>query len=217
MSLVIINMVERISNYLVENVICKGEILSDEEKEILNFGVTRIVEDVPKYVIMLTIAIVTNTLKELGLVFAIMVMYKSFIGGAHARTNFVCLISSNIIFFTPILISKLFEIENVVLNVMYVVVAIISLLVINYIAPADTEEIPILKASKRKKIKVQAFISLLIICIVSIFFLNNPTVKEIILVTVFIIDICATKPIYRLYKCKYSYESEEFKDYFNES
>ena len=188
-------MVERISNYLVENVICKGEILSDEEKEILNFGVTRIVEDVPKYVIMLTIAIVTNTLKELGLVFAIMVMYKSFIGGAHARTNFVCLISSNIIFFTPIIISKLFEIENVVLNVMYVIVAIISLLVINYIAPADTEEIPILKASKRKKIKVQAFISLLIICIVSIFFLNNPTVKEIILVTVFIIDISATKPI----------------------
>ena len=55
-------MVDKISNYLVDNVICKGEILSDDEKEILNFGVTRIVEDVPKYVIMLAIALYTETL-----------------------------------------------------------------------------------------------------------------------------------------------------------
>lgn len=208
-------MVERISNYLIENVICKGEILSDDEKEILNFGVTRIVEDVPKYIIMFAIAAYTNTLMELALVFIIMIVYKSFIGGAHARTNLICLISSNIIFFTPIVISKIVDINNIVLNVMYVIVAIVSLLVIYYIAPADTEEIPILNSKKRKKIKLQALISLIVICAISILFLNNATIKEIILFTILIIDICATKPIYRLYKCKYSYESEEFKDYFN--
>lgn len=208
-------MVERISNYLIENVICKGEILSDDEKEILNFGVTRIVEDVPKYIIMFAIAAYTNTLMELALVFIIMIVYKSFIGGAHARTNLICLISSNIIFFTPIVISKIVDINNIVLNVMYVIVAIVSLLVIYYIAPADTEEIPILNSKKRKKIKLQALISLIVICAISILFLNNATIKEIILFTILIIDICATKPVYRLYKCKYSYESEEFKDYFN--
>jgi len=208
-------MVERISNYLIESVICKGEILTEDEKEILNFGVTRIVEDVPKYIIMFGIAFYTKTLMELALVFSIMILYKSFIGGAHARTNFVCLISSNVIFFTPILISKLFYINNIVLNIMYLIVAVISLFVIYYIAPADTEEIPILKANKRRKIKIKAVISLTLICAISILFIKNITIKEIILFTVLIIDICATKPIYRLYKCKYSYESEEFKDYFN--
>lgn len=207
-------MVERISNYLVDNIICKGETITDDEKDVLNFGVTRIVEDVPKYIIMLTIALLTNTIKELGLVFLIMVVYKSFIGGAHARTNLICLISSNITFFTPIIISKLIDINNVVLTVMYITIAIISLLVIYFIAPADTEEVPIINAKKRKMLKIKGFISLTIIYTILILFINNSDIKEIVLFTILLIDIYATKPIYRLFKCKYSYESEEFKEYF---
>lgn len=207
-------MVERISNYLVDNIICKGETITDDEKDVLNFGVTRIVEDVPKYIIMLTIALLTNTIKELGLVFLIMVVYKTFIGGAHARTNLICLISSNITFFTPIIISKLIDINNVVLTVMYITIAIISLLVIYFIAPADTEEVPIINAKKRKMLKFKGFISLTIIYTILILFINNSDIKEIVLFTILLIDIYATKPIYRLFKCKYSYESEEFKEYF---
>ena len=153
MKLVINKMVDKISNYLVENVLCKDEIIGDEEKEILNFSVTRIVEDIPKYIIMLTIALLTNTTKELAIVFVIMILYKSFIGGAHARTNLICLISSNITFFTPIIISKVFYINEVLLNIMYIVVAIISIFIICYIAPADTEEVPILNSNKRKSLK----------------------------------------------------------------
>lgn len=207
-------MVERISNYLVDNIICKGETITDDEKDVLNFGVTRIVEDVPKYIIMLTIALLTNTIKELGLVFLIMVVYKTFIGGAHARTNLICLISSNITFFTPVIISKLIDINNVVLTVMYITIAIISLLVIYFIAPADTEEVPIINANKRKMLKIKGFISLTIIYTILILFINNSDIKEIVLFTILLIDIYATKPIYRLFKCKYSYESEEFKEYF---
>ena len=207
-------MVERISNYLVDNIICKGETITDDEKDVLNFGVTRIVEDVPKYIIMLTIALLTNTIKELGLVFLIMVVYKTFIGGAHARTNLICLISSNITFFTPIIISKLIDINNVVLTGMYITIAIISLLVIYFIAPADTEEVPIINAKKRKMLKFKGFISLTIIYTILILFINNSDIKEIVLFTILLIDIYATKPIYRLFKCKYSYESEEFKEYF---
>ena len=207
-------MVERISNYLVDNIICKGETITDDEKDVLNFGVTRIVEDVPKYIIMLTIALLTNTIKELGLVFLIMVVYKTFIGGAHARTNLICLISSNITFFTPIIISKLIDIHNVVLTGMYITIAIISLLVIYFIAPADTEEVPIINAKKRKMLKFKGFISLTIISTLLILFINNSDIKEIVLFTILLIDIYATKPIYRLFKCKYSYESEEFKEYF---
>lgn len=207
-------MVDKISNYLVESVICKGETISNDEKEILNFGVTRIVEDTPKYIIMLTIALFTNTIKELGIVFALMILYKSFIGGAHARTNLVCLISSNLTFFTPIIISKIFDINELVLNIMYIVVAVISLLVIYYIAPADTEEVPILNSKKRNSLKIKGFISLTIIYVFSIVFLKSSDIKEIILFTILLIDIFATKPVYRLFKCKYSYESEEFKEYY---
>lgn len=209
------NMVDKISNYLVDNVICKGEIIDSDEREILNFGVTRIVEDIPKYIIMLTISIITNTLSSLGIVFAVTIAYKTFIGGAHARTNLICLISSNVIFFTPILISKLINMSDLVIYMTYGIIFIFSLFVIYYIAPADTEEVPILKAERRNKLKIQGLISLVIIFTVSLLFIRSSEIKEIIVSTVCIIDICATKPVYRLYKCKYSYESEEFKDYFN--
>jgi accessory gene regulator B len=210
-------MIDRISNYLVDNVICKDEILSDDEKEILNFGVTRIVEDTPKYIIMLALAIITRTLTEFGIVFLITVAYKTFIGGAHARTNLSCLISSNIIFFLPIIISKLFEINSTVLNIIYGTVFLFSIYVILYIAPADTAEVPILNRNKRNKIKIQGFISLLTIYFISVVFLNNTNIKELIVFTILIIDIYATSPIYKLYKCKYSFESEEFKEYFKEN
>ena len=163
---------------------------------------------------MLSIAIATKTLLDLAVVFAVMVVYKSFVGGAHARTNLVCLISSNIIFFTPIVVSKLFSFTAFAINTMYIAMFLFSMFVICYIAPADTEEIPILNSKKRTKIKIKALISLICVYIISILFCNQD-VQEIILMTILLINVCTTKPIYRLYKCKYSYESEEFKGYFN--
>lgn len=216
MALVIDNMVDKLSNYLVENVICKGEVLDKDEKEILNFGVTRIVEDVPKYIIMFTIALITKTLLELTIVFAINFAYKTFIGGAHARTNFICLISSNVIYFTPIIFANIFEFSSLALYIIYSLIFIFSLFVIYYIAPADTEEVPILNKKRRNKLKIEGLISLIIIYIVSLILISNQNIKEMIMCTILLIDICATKPIYRLYKCKYSYESEEFKDYYNQ-
>lgn len=217
MFLVINNMVERISNYLVDQVICKGENVSEDEREIISFGVTRIVEDVPKYIIMIMIAIITNTLVEFGIVCLVTIVYKTFIGGAHARTNMSCLVSSNIIFFTPIILSKYIEWNKAVINSIYGIVFLISIFVIKYIAPADTEEVPILNKKRRKSMKMQGGISLISIYIIALVFIKDINIKEVIVFTIAMIDIYATKPMYRIYKCKYSYESEEFKEYFEKS
>lgn len=207
-------MVDKLSNYLLDNVLCKGEKVEGDEREILNFGITRIIEDVPKYIIMISLALITKTLFEFFLVCTVTIAYKTFIGGAHARTNFICLISSNVIFFTPIVLSKLVKLNFLQINLAYVFIGLFSIYIILKYAPADTEEVPILKKEKRTKLKIQGFISLSIILFISYFLINNIEIKELVLFNVAIIDIVATKPIYRLFKCKYSYESEEFKDYY---
>lgn len=87
--------------------------------------------------------------------------------------------------------------------------------VIVKIAPADTEEVPILNKQKRKVKKVVSLISLITFYIIA-FIVRNDFLYKIILIVILYTDLTATKIAYRLFRCKYSFESDEFKDYFND-
>ena len=152
---------------------------------------------------------------EVGIALAVTLCYKTFVGGAHARTNFICLVSSTAFFFVPVIISKYVLIEGIALNIAYCLVFIFSIYIILRHAPADTEEIPILNKSRRRLFKVLGTISLILIYIISIIFIKNVAISKLIISTVLLIDIFTTKPIYKIFKCKYSYESDEFKEYYN--
>ena len=87
-------MVDKISNYILDNILYRNEKIEGDQREVMLFGVTRIVEDIPKYIIIFLIALSLDILTQLLVVLAITIAYKTFVGGAHARTNLVCLISS---------------------------------------------------------------------------------------------------------------------------
>lgn len=205
-------MIEKMSNYILDNFLYKNEKVEGDEREIMLFGITRIIEDVPKYTIIFLIAYFCNILHYVGIVLAITILYKSFVGGVHARTNIGCLISSIIYFLAPVFLAKYI---NINIYLFSAIALIVSLFVIWKIAPADTEEIPILKKEKRKKLKLIGLVSLFVILAFNILEIQDRYIQNIILLTILYIDISTTKPVYKLYRCKYSYESEEFKDYYN--
>lgn len=207
-------MTEKIGNYILDNFLYRGEKIEGENREIMLFGITRILEDLPKYVIIFAIALLFKLLEPILIVLAVTVLYKTLVGGAHARTNLQCFIFSLMFFYTPIIVSKyLINIPNIS-YLLQLFTFIISIYVILRAVPADTEEIPILNKKKRKKMKISAFVILSCIYIISIFFIKDIYTKNIIIVTVLIIDIFTMKFVYRLLKCKYSYESDEFKENF---
>lgn len=205
-------MIEKMSNYILDNFLYRNEKVEGDEREVMLFGITRILEDIPKYTIIFLIAYFCHILQYVGIVLAITMMYKIFIGGVHARTNFGCLISSIVYFILPVYLAKYININIYLLSA---IALISSLLVIWKIAPADTEEIPILKKSKRNKLKVIGLISVLIILAFNLLEIQDLYIQNIIVISIMFINICTTKPIYRLYRCKYSYESDEFKEYYN--
>ena len=45
-------MVDKISNYILDNILYKNEKIEGDKREVMLFGVTRIVEDIPKYLII---------------------------------------------------------------------------------------------------------------------------------------------------------------------
>lgn len=206
-------MVDKISNYILDNLLYKDEKVEGDEREIMLFGVTRIVEDIPKYTLIILISCYLGVIKRVGIVFLITLLYKVFVGGAHARTNLGCLVVSTLYFLIPAFLPEYLNIGNKVIYILYSIVFIFSLYVIINIVPADTEEIPILNKNKRKLMKCLAFISLIGIYVL-VLIINNSVLYKITLTTVFLIDLVAIKPVYKMFRCKYSYESEEFKDYF---
>lgn len=206
-------MVDKISNYILDNLLYKDEKVEGDEREIMLFGVTRIVEDIPKYTLIILISCYLGVIKRVGIVFLITLLYKVFVGGAHARTNLGCFVVSTLYFLIPAFLPEYLNIGNKVIYILYSIVFIFSLYVINNRVPADTEEIPILNKNKRKLMKCLAFISLIGIYIL-VLIINNNVLYKITLTTVFLIDLVAIKPVYKMFRCKYSYESEEFKDYF---
>lgn len=208
-------MLEKVSDFIVCDMLFKNETISSEQKEVMVFGVRRILEDTPKYIAIFGICIYLNLLKELLLVFLVTATYKSYVGGAHARTNIICFVSSLFIFLTPIILPIYINLSNTVMYILYALVFISSVYIIIKIAPGDTEEIPILKKNRRNKMKIKASIIFAIWYFSAIFIINNMYNKQVILLTILFINLMSTNTAYKLLKCKHSYESEEFAEYFN--
>lgn len=208
-------MLEKVSDFIVCDVLFKNETISSEQKEVMTFGVTRILEDTPKYTIIFGVCLYLNLLKELLLVLLVTATYKTFVGGTHARTNLICLVSSLVFFLGPILLPLYINLSNTAMYMLYALVCISSLYIIIKVAPGDTEEIPILKRKRRNKMKIKASIIFAIWYFSAIFIINNMYNKQVILLTILFINFMATNTAYKLFKCKHSYESEEFAQYFN--
>ena len=208
-------MVDKISNYLLDHLLYKGETVEGNEREIMLFGITRIVEDVPKYLFIFIVSLFFHILPQVGIVLLITILYKVLIGGAHARTNTECFIFTSLYFFIPVLAGKYVNIPLFYLYVISAIIFVYSLYVIYKHVPADTEEIPILNKGKRKRYKIYAIISLILIYISTIVLAKfNVEYAKIIFSTVFLINFFTSNFMYKILRCKHSYESDEFREYF---
>ena len=211
-------MVDKISNYLLDHFLYKGETVEGNEREIMLFGITRIVEDVPKYLFVFIVSLFFHILPQVGIVLLITILYKVLIGGAHARTNTECFIFTSLYFFIPVLAGKYVNIPLFYLYVISAIIFVYSLYVIYKHVPADTEEIPILNKGKRKRYKIYAIISLILIYIPTIVLAKfSVEYAKIIFSTVFLINFFTSNFMYKILRCKHSYESDEFKEYYNEN
>lgn len=208
-------MVDKISNYLLDHFLYKGETVEGNEREIMLFGITRIVEDVPKYLFVFIVSLFFHILPQVGIVLLITILYKVLIGGAHARTNTECFIFTSLYFFIPVLFGKYINIPLFYLYVISAIIFVYSLYVIYKHVPADTEEIPILNKGKRKRYKIYAIISLILIYIPTIVLAKfSVEYAKIIFSTVFLINFFTSNFMYKILRCKHSYESDEFREYF---
>ncbi len=211
-------MVEKISKKILEYMKSKDVDIVGDTEEIVYFGITKLVEEIPKFIITIIIFLYLGLIKEYCILLISQMIYKTYIGGAHARTNLICTISSLSIFILNIFLAKILIYTDYIMYAIYFLMYIFGMYVISKYAPADTEEIPIINKELRKSLKIKAYIAInvmYLICIIALTLFKVPfSIINICIFNIFITNIFATKIIYKIFKCNYGYKGgNEYESY----
>lgn len=199
-------MIEKLSRKIVEYLL--KDMNADEEKhEVLLFGVTRIVEDIPKTIGIVLIGLVLNILKEMLIVTMVIALYKTFVGGVHAKTNLGCFASSVIFYLATIYIPKIIVLENEFYMLALVLNYVFAMYCIWVYVPADVPEIPKIDKALRKRTKVMAIIMLNVIYLITLLILKGRAMQDLIMISIFSINLMTTRTMYKLFKNEYGYET----------
>ena len=198
-------MVETLCNKLTLRIRKKMPEIDDERAEVINYGLQLAIGEVPKTFIVLFLAWVSGVLDLVLLTILLITPYRAVVGGAHFKTHVKCVLATSIFYISIALIGKYVLIEKKVTYLLAILIWGFSMLMITWYAPADTEDVPILRKKERKIKKVLSYIIMSIMIIVALA-INNRIITNILLFGVLFQTISTTKVMYRIAGNKYGYE-----------
>lgn len=199
-------MVDKICLFLLEKIRKEMPEIDDERAEIINYGLQNIIGEIPKLFIMLGIAYLLGVLELSIIAFLIMLPYRTFSGGFHLKTHIGCIIGTSLMYSGTALLAKNILIEPTYLKYLIILaIWIFGIIMIKLYAPADTENVPILRKKDRRKKQILSYITLTIILLVGLFVKNN-VIFNIIILGMLFQTLTITKLAYKLTNNKYGYE-----------
>jgi len=199
-------MVNKICDFLLKKMRKEMPDIDDEKAEILYYGLQNIVGEIPKLFIMMAIAYFLGVFELSVITFLIILPYRIFSGGFHLKTHIGCIIGTSLMYSGTAILAKNILIEPIYLKYLTIfAVWIFGILMIKMYAPADTENVPILRKKDRKRKQILSYITFSITLIISIFIKDN-TIFNIIIIGMFVQTLSITKVAYKLTKNKYGHE-----------
>ena len=198
-------MIDKICKFLTDKMRKEMPDIDDEKAEIINYGLQNIIGEIPKIFIMLGIAYLLGVFQLSLITFLIILPYRTFSGGFHLKTHIGCIISTCAIYCGTALIAKYIVLNGIAKLVTVLSVWIFGIIMIKLYAPADTENVPILRKKDRKQKQILSYIVLTIALLIA-GIINNQTIANIIIVGYFLQTCMITKLAYKITKNKYGYE-----------
>ena len=162
-------MIDKICKFLTNKMREEMPDIDDERAEIINYGLKNIIGEIPKIFIMLGIAYALGVLKLALETFLIILPYRTFSGGFHLKTHIGCIVCTSLMYIGPAYLAQYIEITGIVKIASIIMIWIFGIIMLTLYAPADTENVPILRKSERKHI-LQYFNFCFIVCILSLMF-----------------------------------------------
>ena len=198
-------MIDKICMFLTNKIRKEMPEIDDEEAEVINYGLQNIVGEIPKIFIMLGIAAILGIFPLALFTFVVLFPYKGASGGVHLKTHIGCIIFTTLFYCAIPFVSQYFVLEGIIKYIVIGCVWIFGMIMIKKYAPADTENVPILAKSVRKKKQMLSYIFFTIGLVLAILIKDN-MFSNMLLFGNLIQTLTITKLAYKLTKNKYGYE-----------
>lgn len=198
-------MVDKICDHLTNKIKQTVPDINDEKAEIINYGIHLIVGEIPKTFIFIGLAAILGILNEFFLTILIIFPYRAFSGGFHLKTHFGCIVGTSFFYCGIPYIAKMFSLDLKTKIICTILTWIFGIIMCKLYAPADTENVPILRKKDRRKKQICSYIILTITLAIGLF-INNSLVSNIIILGMFGQTLLITRLAYKITNNKYGYE-----------
>lgn len=199
-------MLDKICNFLINKM--KQEIpdIDKQKEEELLYGLQLMLGEIPKLFIMFFIAYILGVLELTILSYIILLPYKIFSGGVHAKTHLACIICTPTVYCGTVYLSKYLNIQPFELRLAFILATwIFGMIMITLYAPADTEDAPILRKKERRNKKILSYIVLSINLLVAMF-IKDFVISNILVYGSLIQSILISRIAFKLFNNHYGHE-----------
>lgn len=198
-------MIDKICDNLTNKIKNKLLDVDDERAEVINYGIHLLVGEIPKTFIFITIAAMLGVLKEFFITMLVIFPYRAFSGGFHLKTHFGCIVGTSLMYCGIPFASKYLLLNEVSKYVIYALIWIFGMMMCKLYAPADTENVPILRKKDRKMRQIISYIILSITLLIGIL-IKYPIVSNIILLGMLVQSMMISRLAYKITNNQYGHE-----------
>lgn len=198
-------MIDKICDKLTNLIKDRVEDIDEEKAEVINYGIHLLVGELPKIFIFIAIAAVLGILKEFFITMLVIFPYRAFSGGFHLKTHIGCIIGTSLMYCGIPLVSKYFILDGINKYIATILVWIFGMIMCRLYAPADTENVPVLRKKDRHIRKIISYIILTITLIIGLI-IKVPVIVNIIILGILIQSIMISRLAYKITNNKYGYE-----------
>ncbi len=198
-------MIEKICSALTKRIRKEMPEVDDERAEVINYGLQLVIGEIPKTIILIIIAWLLGVLKLTILAVLLILPYRTVSGGVHLRTHIGCIVATTIMYTGNAFLSQyLVWNGNLIKYITALLIWAFSMVMIKKYAPADTQDVPILRKKERKIKQIFSYIIMTITLAIGLIIRNN-TISNLLIIGTLLQTITITKLMYKLTKNKYGY------------
>ena len=198
-------MIDKICTYLTNKIRKEIPDIDDERAEIIMYGLQNIIGELPKGVLILLIAYILRIFELTLLAVLIIAPYRCLAGGVHMKTHIGCILYTLILYSGSALLGKYILLTGITKYVVAAIVWGFCMIMIKLYAPADTENVPILRKDERKQKQMFSYIILTVEFVIAIL-TNNTIIAGIIIFGDLIQTLTITRFAYKITNNKYGHE-----------
>ena len=201
----VMEMIDKICTLLINRMRQEMPEIDDERAEIIMYGLQNIIGELPKGLVILLIAYFLGIFELTLIAILIIAPYRCVSGGVHMKTHIGCIIYTFILYSGSALIGKYIVLTGLVKYILGITVWIFGIIMIKMYAPADTENVPILRENERKQKRIFSYTILTIEFFIALA-IEDPTITGIIIFGGLFQTITITRFAYTITNNKYRHE-----------